>query len=283
MPTKMHLRQTGSHCVALLCERDTSELVEEEFKDCHSSKRAKELAARPISLPWELQQPDRRALDLAVFELLGVAGAVERERLCDELYRETAAHFRQIRVVEIQKQEQRAKSEGREFRTDELAADLWDALAEDEREPLVAWLARNTGNCVTIALPDGAPTLPDATDMFNASTIFFRQSGGIKQLELLSRAHAELVHRLATEGLHGDLQLPASESDAASLHARLCDRLATLTEKGRQLAGSRTSDDSRIADLAGLLRQWMLHGKPQRKPKKPKAAARVEAEAEPEN
>ena len=59
----------------------------------------------------------------------------------DELYWETANHFRQIRVVEIQRQEQRAKSEGREFRTDELAADLWDSLPEDDKQPLTVWLA----------------------------------------------------------------------------------------------------------------------------------------------
>ena len=255
---------------ALLCTRDTSELVEEEFKECRSAERVKKLSAKPISLPWELQQPDRRALDLAVFELLGVADAVERDRLCDELYRETASHFRQIRIVEIQKQEERAGSEGREFRTDELAADLWDALAEDEREPLVAWLARNTDNGLTISLPDGTPTLPDATDMFSASSLFFRQSSGSKQLALPSRAHAELVHRLAIEGLHGDLHLPTSESDATSLLARLRDRLASLTEKAGQLSGSRTSDSAHATDLAGLLRQWMIHGKPQRKPKKAK-------------
>ncbi len=89
--------------------------------------------------------PDRRALDLAVFELLGVTDAKEREALCDELYRETAAHFRQIRVVEIQKQEQRAKSEGRAFRTDELAADLWDGLTNDEKQPLADWLREQVG------------------------------------------------------------------------------------------------------------------------------------------
>ena len=70
--------------------------------------------------------------------------AKEREALCDELYRETAAHFRQIRVVEIQKQEQRARAQGREFRTDELAADLWDALTEDEKQPLAELLAAQT-------------------------------------------------------------------------------------------------------------------------------------------
>ena len=43
-----------------------------------------------------------------MFELLGVDDTKERERLCDELYYETAKHFRQIRIVEVQKQEQRA-------------------------------------------------------------------------------------------------------------------------------------------------------------------------------
>ena len=97
--------------------------------ECKSSERAKKLAENPIELPEELKQPDRRALDLAVFELLGVSNASEREKLVDELHWETANHFRQIRIVEIQKQEQRAKSEGREFRTDELAADLVGQLA----------------------------------------------------------------------------------------------------------------------------------------------------------
>jgi hypothetical protein len=43
---------------------------------------------------------DRRDLDLAVFELIGVTDAEERERLCDQLYFETAKHFREIRIVE---------------------------------------------------------------------------------------------------------------------------------------------------------------------------------------
>jgi len=116
-------------------------MVEEEFMRCHSAVRAKKLAEKPIGLPTELEMKDRRALDLAVFELLGVPNAKEREALCDELYRETAAHFRQIRLVEIQKQEQRAGASGREFRTDEMAADLagllqhWMIHGQPRNEP----------------------------------------------------------------------------------------------------------------------------------------------------
>jgi hypothetical protein len=104
------VRSALTSAFASLCSRDTGELVEEELKACHSAERAAKLAAGPPSLPWELRQPDRRALDLAVLELLGVDSPTERERLCDELYREVAAHFRRIRLVEIQKQEQRSRT-----------------------------------------------------------------------------------------------------------------------------------------------------------------------------
>lgn len=250
---------------ARLCQRDTGPMVEEEFMDCHSIVRARKLAERPISLPAELRQPDRRALDLAVFELLGVASAREREALCDELYRETAAHFRQIRLVEIQKQEQRARAEGREFRTDELAADLWDALTDEERQPVAEWLAAQTGGRgARFVIPEGRPNLPDASDFLDAATVFFRQSGGGKPLALRlpSRAHAEIVFTLARLGLHGAVRLPEREADAATLRAALDVRLAANRQRAQQLARSRASDERRVSDLAGLLEHWLIHGRP---------------------
>ena len=247
---------------AQLCARDTGELVEEEFRACHSPERAAKLAASPLPLPWELRQPDRRALDLAVFELLGVDSAAERERLCDELYRETAAHFRQIRIVEIQKQEQRTRSDGRGFRTDELAADLWDALTEAERETLRDWVARQSGDALVVCVPEGKVSLPDAADMFSASTVYFRQASVTHELVLASRQHAELAYVLARENVRGDLRLPVTAADAGALLSRLRDRLDTLTARAEQLARSRTGDEDRIADLAGLLRRWMIQGRP---------------------
>mgnify|MGYP001037343977 CR=1 FL=1 len=60
-----------------------------------------------MKLPEELKQPDRRILDDAVFELLGVTGAKERSDLVDRLYEETTRHFRDVRITEIQKMEDR--------------------------------------------------------------------------------------------------------------------------------------------------------------------------------
>lgn len=264
---------------AHLCLRDTSGMAEEEFMECHAAERAKKLAEKPISLPWELQQPDRRALDLAVFELLGVADAKEREALCDELYRETAAHFRQIRVVEIQKQEQRARAQGREFRTDELAADLWDALTNEEKQPLSEWLATQCSSGKSFTIAEGQPKIPDASDFLDANTVFFRQSGGRKALSLAlpSRSHAEVAFKLAQLGLHGAVRLPASESGARELKQSLDAHLAGIAAKANHLAHSRTSDERKAADLSGLLQHWMIHGKPRREPQQAELAEKAEA------
>jgi len=252
-----------------ICSRNILPMVEEAFSECRSSERAKKLAEKPISLPTELEMKDRRALDLAVFELLGVTDAKEREALCDELYHETAAHFRQIRVVEIQKQEQRAGTAGCEFRTDELAADLWDALSDDEKQPLSEWLAARITGGKSFDIPEGRASLPDANDFLDAHTVFFHHSsggkGGSRPLSLPSRSHAETVFALSQIGVTGSVRLPQQESDARALKQLLDARLAALAEKANHLARSRTSDERKATDLAGLLQHWMLHGKPKHK------------------
>jgi hypothetical protein len=254
-----------------LSQRDTQPMVEEAFMECHSFARIKKLAEKPIELPQELKMPDRRALDLAVFELLGVGEAGERENLCDELYYETAIHFRQIRIVEVQKQEQRGKSEGREFRTDELAADLWDSLPDEDKQPILKWISDKVSDGLPVDIPEGHVSLPDANDFLDANTIFFRHLRGGKTLtqalHLPSRAHAETIHLLTQQGIYGALTLPKEERTALDLQTQIRKRLAALAATAKELSESRTSDERKAMDLARLLQFWMVHGKPQKRAK----------------
>jgi hypothetical protein len=263
-----------------LSQRDTQPMVEGAFMECRSSARIKKLAERPVDLPCELKMPDRRALDLAVFELLGVNEAVEREKLCDELYYETAKHFRQIRIVEVQKQEQRGKSDGREFRTDELAADLWDSLPDEDKKPLLEWITLQVSDGLPVNIPEGHASLPDANDFLDANTVFFRQSQGGKTVgqpvPLPSRAHAETVYLLTQHGIHGALPLPKTEKAAKELQAQITKRLAALAATAKELSGSRTSDERTGMELARLLQFWMVHGKPHKGEKQHHPAGRVE-------
>ena len=260
-----------------LGKRNTSAMVEAAFMECRSSERIKKLAENPIELPEELKQSDRRDLDLAVFELLGVSDAREREKLVEELYQETANHFRQIRIVEVQKQEQRAQSEGREFRTDELAADLWDSLPDEDKQPLAAWLASRVSDGLPVNISEGDAHLPDASDFLDASTVFFRAPGAdkadFKPLKLPSRPHAELVHFAWQQNIHGKVALPKTEKAARELFNGATTRLKALTVKADELARSRTSDERKAMDLSRLLVHWMINGKPTREIKRKEQAS----------
>ncbi len=247
-----------------LCQRDTRPMVEEALMECRSPEIAKKLAEQPIALPSELTMPDRRDLDLAVFEMLGVANPDERNRLCNQLYYETASHFRQVRIVEIQKQEQRAGG-GRDFGIQELAFDLWHALTDDERQPLAQWYAGLAGNGTDVVIPDGDPVLPSADDMLDANTVFFRAKnlvrGATPALQFKYRSQAELAYLLASHGIKGTALIPDDQSEAGSVLSDLLERLAFIEHRSEQLSKSRTNDEARVAELANLLRHWMLHGK----------------------
>jgi methylase of polypeptide subunit release factors len=254
---------------AQLSTRNTGGMVEEAFMECRSSERAKKLTENPVVLPAELKQPDRYALDLAIFELLGVTDAHEREKLVNELYWETANHFRQIRIVEIQKQEQRAKSEGREFRTDDLAADLWDSLHEEDKQPLLEWVANQVSSGLPVNIPESdSASLPDASDFLDASSVFFHLPGATnkqaQKIELPSRPHAELIHYAWQQGIRGDMALPTTETAAGDLLHEVKARVASLTAKASELARSRTGDERKALDVSRLLVHWMIRGKTSR-------------------
>ncbi len=251
---------------AQLCERDTMPLVEEAFMDCHSPREAKKLAESPVELPRELRMPDRRALDLAVFELLGVASAQKREELCDRLYFETANHFRNIRIVEIQKQEQRTGGGSDRLRVDDLASDIWDALNATEKQSARDWLAKQmNGDCIEINIPEGRPTLHDPADMFSANVVHFRPDSGSPSgtiaVEYPTRAHAEFAAQLAQHNIRGTVTLPQKEPATQSLLANFASRNVTIMERLTELARSRTADESKVDELVALLFHWLIHGK----------------------
>jgi methylase of polypeptide subunit release factors len=252
---------------ARLCERDIMPMVESAFIGCHSPREAKKLAQNPVALPHELQMPDRRALDLAVLELLGVSDPQKREDLCHRLYFETASHFRNIRIVEIQKQEQRTGTGGDRLRIEDLASDVWDALDPTEKLSPVAWIAeRVTGESEDIEIHEGKPKLHDATDMFSANVVHFVPEGYnaryARAIEYPSRAHAELIVALASDGARGNVRLPTTEAATVELLHEYRLRQASLQLRFAELARSRTADEEKVHEITNLLSHWLVLGKP---------------------
>ena len=249
-----------------ICHRPTGRLVEEQLMDCHSPERAHEIAKGPIVLPDELCQPDRRALDDAVFEMLGVTNPAERASLIDRLYEETARHYRQIRVVEIEKMEQRSKTKARRFRPDELAADAWDAAQLEDAQPLGEWLMGQPGTTKEVRLPEGGNVqLPPAEHMFDAAIVYFGKRREA-HVECASRGEAELIARLGSFGFSGLVSLPPTGAECLALLAALDARVAQARASLDEVARSRTGDNEKLQKaVTDLLMHWYIHGRPDRR------------------
>jgi len=263
-PRKISL-QVGQKLTAALesmNRREIGRLVEEQLMECHDPERARMIAKGSLDLPAELKQPDRRALDEAVFELLGISDRKERLSLLDRLYEATARHFRDIRVVEIEKMEQRAKSDKRRLSIEDLAADIWDAAELEDLMPLRDWIENQSESNSEISIPEERPAYFPDNPLFELNTVCFGKAGSVR-VEYRSREQAELISLLANLGLSGSVRVPSEKEACRKVLNRLNIRLGNARARFQELAESRTSDDRLRSQLIEILERWFILGREQ--------------------
>jgi len=251
-----------SDAIKSMCKRDVGHMVEQSLKEAHSYERAMNIAAGPITLPDELTKEDRRELDDAVFELLGVADATERTRLIDRLYEAVTLHFRDIRVTEIQKMEDRRKGDKAKFSTTDLAADAWDAIDLADLTPLAEWIKANAkGDCEEIEIPSERPVYLETSGMFDTQTVYF---GKAKRQHIVaaSRGQAELIARVADLGVTGGVCSPRSNEHTMKLLDAFNHRHAAAAKRLKELADSRSGDSETQEQVFKLLERWYVLGRP---------------------
>jgi hypothetical protein len=218
-----------------------------------------------------------------VFELLGVSDPRERDALVGQLHEATARHFREIRVVEIEKMEQRARSAARRFNVRDLASDIWDAAELADTMPLAEWVARSRDARgrepdALVAVPEERPAVLSQDVMFAPNVVYFGRRRRTF-VECTSRGQAELVERLATLGVSGDVRLPSALAPALQLLARVDERVARTAARFRELAETRTGDERVREQLVELLLRWFVLGREDGP--RPPAAADAPADDEP--
>lgn len=258
------LRKRITDAFTKMQSRDIGPMIEDILLECGNLERARKIAEEPISMPREFTQPDRRDLDDAIFELLGVNDAARRTKLVDRLYYETALHFRWIRVGEIQKMEQRRKSASRKFSTDELAADLWDAAELEDLTPLSEWISKQPGATAAVIIPNGSPAhLSPHAKMFDNETVYFGPNRN-DHVICRSREEAELVKLLADLGVSGTIHIPDAALECSALAAAIEARTAKAKSRFQELAQTRTSLEEKQQEVVNLLLRWFVLGRPQR-------------------
>ena len=241
--------------------REVTHLVERAFLNCHTAAEVREAAELPLGLPIELEQTDRRNLDDAAFELLGVTDSRRRAELVDRLYREVALHFRSIRIVEVQKIEQRRHGAAKDkISQTELALDAWNELEPEWQTPLSVWLDERHGAAKIVDLPDGEVRLPAAEDFFDPTTVYFGKNPA-KSIVCGSRAEAELVAAIASNDLRGPVSVPATDEECKSVREALDKRLREGRHRIQQLAEQRAGTEKLREQVAELLDRWFIFGR----------------------
>src|SRR5438093_234217 len=131
------------------------------------------LREAPI-LPPELCQEDRRELDEAVLELIGIASHEQRMKVLEELYHQTTNYYRYQRTQDIQAMEDRSGKKNNHLGPQDLAESIWFALPENEKTlPLVPWL-EGWPETELVEIPEGEPEALGAADMFNPTAVTFK-------------------------------------------------------------------------------------------------------------
>ncbi len=246
--------------LARMSKREVGRLVEEQLMDCHSPDRARRIAAGPLVLSHELQKPDRRDLDDAVLELLGVHDQAERDAIIDRLYSATARHFRDIRVVEIEKMQQRSKADNHRFSVPDLAADIWDAAELEDATPLTEWIGHRPESDSLVNIPEDRPANLSTDVMFSPNTVNFGRIGG-SYVNCQSRGQAELVACLANLGVSGEVKMPAQLAPCIKLLQRVNERMDKARARFKELAESRTGDEQVRGQLMEVLERWFAVGR----------------------
>ena len=241
--------------------RQVTHLVEKALQECHTAQEVREAATKPLTLPEELLQPDRRQLDDEVWKVLGVTDPKRRRSLTERLYREVALHFRGIRVVEVQKMEQRRRTSGNSTISPvSLASSAWAELGPEWRRPLSEWLAQESGKAEIVDVPEGRVRLSAENDMFEPNTVFFGSKPALSH-ECGNRAEAELLYTIAEAGLRGPVSLPKTEAGCRQVLQNVRERLAHGNRLMEEMAESRAGTDKLKEQVAETLRRWFIHGK----------------------
>jgi hypothetical protein len=238
-----------------LAKRAIGPMLEERFAEAKRYAQIQGLEDNPVELSEELRQADRRQLDDAVFELIGIEDPDERARLIERLYHEVTLFNRRVRILELQAIENKLRA-GRKKRTSPkaIAEEIWDMLVGEGRAPtqkIPDDFVPAGAACDTIVLPsDGKPRVVD--EGFEGIKLKMGQTA----IPMRHPPQGKLAQLLVQLNISGPVTLPIEREDCDRMFETLSDYLDEWQRKLAELAGERTGDEELAKKIEKYL--WRL-------------------------
>jgi len=206
----------------------------------------------------EFELADRRDLDDAVLELLGIENPQERAALRDRIYQAIESEYRATRAREViaQKDRARSKRKGR-ITVDDLADDIWKAeqaslkLLEFPRDFL-----RGRHKTLRFNLPSGKVEVGHAMLQtgrhLKAGTIRVGgPSGTIRQVG--SVPQCEFVKAVSECGRYGEIHIPKDDGECLEALREFRRYCSELQSRFLELAQQRTRDSKRQKAIVQII------------------------------
>ncbi|MBN2083431.1 N-6 DNA methylase [bacterium] len=234
-------------------------LSERRMRQMAYKQQGREVDLEKLSDKCELDMPDRRELDDAVLEMIGVADATRRATLIDELYAHLRAFFEEARRKEelAIANKKRAKRRGQPSLA-EVAADVYKEIRDDHPTLLKLYepdfLLPVTEEVITLEIPAGTDSY-GPYEILNGYRVEFRKGKrSISLVEVPHEAQAELLALLANAGASGLVWVPDEAEHAASVLKTFGQHLTWKTSRLDELVAERTDDEDRHAKILASLK-----------------------------
>jgi hypothetical protein len=210
----------------------------------HKGGREADLAS--LTDVGELDMADRRELDDAVLEMLGVRSAAERTEWLRRLYEYLHGHFELVRQKEEKAIVNKNTSARRSAKTAvEVAAEIIAELREKHDRLLLPFddFVDNYGHYDTYEVPANG-IAERHQDMFSSvgAVRFMKGKRQHGLVQVRHAAQAELLVIAANHGVRGLVRLPLESSDNERLLSNYVQHLRNRQQRIAALAAERTSD-----------------------------------------
>jgi hypothetical protein len=242
-------------------------IPERRLRHMAYTQAGKEAELEKLSDLCELDLADRRELDDAVLEMLGVESAARRQELREELY----DYLREFFELTRQKEEKaianknKARRRGQASPT-EIAAQILAEMSESHPDLLRGYdpdFLDPTKPFDTFDLPgEGVPHLLKDTNplLYDRGVVFLKGKKPLANLITKTPEQDPLIILLARSGLHGLVRLPHDPEECRRLHQEYADFLRLRDETIQELIANRTLDEDMQGKIYTALMPRLLWG-----------------------
>ena len=220
-------------------------LSERRMKRMTLTAKGKQDQLRDLSNATELDQPDRRRLDVAVFRLMG-ATKDEAETLTDQLHAYLREFYEGVRRKEEQAAENKKRAKGKGPSIGDIAKQVYEELKDTHPAYLKRYdpdfVDRSVEMEAYIAPNEGEP-IPIAGELYEKHGVRFVD--GKRIIEELETSHTEqdkLLVSVVRSGIRGAIRIPYEEADCRRLRHRWDKHVAEREQKIDELIAGRSAD-----------------------------------------